>query len=207
MALELENLGLSGMVCTNCKKHLTNPEEQEVLTEYFLQHDCGKELYIEGVRVKVLHRYQHLLDIKKARKQPFWYHATNDENWPKDNKNPRQGDVWLAHIGSKESALDRAAHQGYSSIYKLTIDPETHWSPHVTDDWNEWPTVLEELDMEIYHKFSEVTRYVNRYEIPGSISLLVASDKIHVVDCEAIPQHPKEIPSVPATSKPPVPCQ
>lgn len=206
MSLDLENLGLSGMACTKCKKHLTQSEEIDILTNYFLDHECGKELYLEEVKVKVLPRYQHLLNLEKAQNQPYWYHATNISEWPTGLSSTPEYN-WLAHIGSKESALDRASTQkGYTIMYTVTIDPDAYWSPCVTDDWNEWPTIEQDLDNEVYHNFSEVTRYVNRYEIPGSISLLVASDKIRVVGYEEIQKPNKENNSDSANGKPAVPC-
>lgn len=92
-------------------------------------------------------------------------------------------------------------------MFKVQIDPSANWSPYVTDDWNEWPETGYDLWKEVYQKFSEVTRYVNRYEIPGSISLLVASDLIRVVGCEQIKKATtEETHRDTATRKPPVHC-
>lgn len=206
MALEKENLGLSGLACPRCKEHLTKYEEEMLLTYYLIDHNCGKEIYIEDAKVRILPRYQHLLDLNRAHNQPFWYHATNISNWP-TNVTDKPDDSWLAHIGSKESALDRAKSRDYTHMFKVKIDPSANWSPYVTDDWNEWPETGYDLWKEVYQKFSEVTRYVNRYEIPGSISLLVASDLIRVVGCEQIKKATtEETHRDTATRKPTVHC-
>lgn len=206
MALDYQNSPeLSGMSCPKCKEHLTTDEEYTILTQYFIDHKCGRDLYVEDVKVKVLPRYQHLLNLDKAQDQPFWYHATNVQEWPKV-QTLLPVNHWLAHIGSKESALDRANHQKYTLLYKVVIDPDALWSPCVTDDWNEWPTHEVDLHREVFYNFSEVTRYVNRYEIPGSISLLVASKHIRVVGCEEIPKPNKEIHRDSATRQSAVPC-
>lgn len=174
-------MGLSGLACPTCKRHLTPDEENLLLQKYRLMEadsDCGHSMEAEDTRLTILERYQHMMSLKKCYEEPYWYHATTTVDWPRGR--------FLAHIGSKESALDRARCMKYDRLYRLEIDISAEWSPHIVADDNFWPTDPERKNDRETELFRDVTRYVNRYEIPGSVSLLADTLYLKVVDYTTI---------------------
>lgn len=186
----LEGSGLSGLACEKCHKHFGDEQENDLLTEYCTECEhCGAFVDAGNARLAILPRYQYLLNLTSARKVQYWYHATDSQTWPKPVKTKWFGDgkPFYAHIGSEESALDRARCMSYNTLYKVKINSKASWSPYVVDDDNYWPTQPHKNSEEENLLFDDVTRYVNRYEIPGSMSLLVVSSMIEVVEVTKIP--------------------
>lgn len=82
----------------------------------------------------------------------------------------------IVHVGSRYSAEQRAAHMGtYDNLFKLRISPEATIDPEIWEDQEDsWEVAM--VDYEY-----DVTRYVNMWESPGSISLLVKPTVIDLV--------------------------
>lgn len=174
--------GLSALRCPGCKAHLDQAEESDLLTSYYMTHTCGKYFGAEDADLTVRPDYQKYMNIRSTRQEIFWYHASDLPDW--DTKILRYDDPLMVHIGSKHSALDRARYVGAHYLYKLQLKKEYKISPTVVDDYNYWPDHLSETKVPgenyDFSKFSDITRYVNRYEIPGSVSLLARADAVAV---------------------------
>lgn len=176
----LAALGLSALACTTCNQHLTSVEEGDILTSYWVDASCGHSVEAESAVLKIKPDYAPLLSARGLRKEKWWYHATNIIDW-KDTILKPTSEI-MVHIGSKESAEDRARYAGGRFMNVMRLKPDAKLSPYVVDDMNHWPeNVAETRDVE-WSNFSQITRYVNRYEVPGSISLLVAASAVDVVD-------------------------
>lgn len=183
--------GFSALRCQYCNKHFTTEFERLMLVEYYAVHeDCGKRVDIFASELTILPRYQYLLSLKNAMKEKVWYHATDydsyysDGTWEESIIAARSSDdPFLVHIGSMESAVDRGEVSYADTLFTLRLRPEFLWSPEVTDDHNCWPEKFSDTQGE-FGNFADITRYVNRYEIPGSVSLLVRADALSVVCSE-----------------------
>lgn len=193
----LSGRGFSALRCDTCGHHLTKKEERLLIQEYILSDDtssCGHDIYADDVIVSVLPEYQHLMNLRTARNtDTVWYHTSANENWP----TPIQGLGWgrvtdgefVAHVGTLQAALDRCSYSERTFqptfLYHLKLSAKARWSPKILLDENYWPTSVPELKR-APEFFGDVTRYVNRYEDPGSISLLVRTGIIEVVKTEVI---------------------
>lgn len=125
---------------------------------------AGKELLEDAARAKTL----------------TWYHATRVENW--DKKIFKSGAT--VHIGDKETAMALADDQFNNdfhfetnkddlrkyTLYEITLKPEASISDVVSNDlvynWTK--------DTETFAKLvgDDFVRYVNTYEVPGSVSMI-----------------------------------
>ncbi len=111
-----------------------------------------------------------------------WYHATTSRNWLEE---VIDGNI-VVHIGSTESALDRAdlllEHTDEVVIYEIEINPRARVFAEYAIDENEWPEHISQFRA-IYggEKQGSFKPYVNKYEAPGEISLLgIPANLVHV---------------------------
>lgn len=186
--MSLTNMGLSALACPKCKIHYTLEQENLAMTSYRATClMCMTETYVEDMRLTILPRYSEYLRADNVRGS-VWYHATHHENWLErmlELDGPENS--VLLHIGSVESALDRANVRNYDHLYAVKIDPSAVISPSIVDDSNDWPETVKMIPQYgTGEEYKDVTRYVNRYEIPGSISLLVDSRMLKVVSTKKI---------------------
>lgn len=180
--------GLSALRCPRCKQHIDEQEESDILTYYEITHICGNLLKAEDADLTVRPDYQKYMNLRSTRQEIFWYHASDLPDW--ERKITQYADPLMVHIGSEHSALDRARYVGANYLYKLQLKKEFTISPTIVDDYNYWPDHLSETrypgENYNFSQFSDITRYVNRYEIPGSISLLARADAVAVSSCTVI---------------------
>lgn len=172
--------GLSALSCQTCGVHLSGMEEDTILTYYSVSASCGHEVIASEARLAVRPDYEKFLNVRGLLEEPKWYHATMMSDWENRILDPVH--EILVHIGSEESALDRARYAGGKYMNVIKLKDDAHISPYVVDDQNLWPDEMRETRLPEWGNFSEVTRYVNRYEVPGSVSLLVAASALDVVE-------------------------
>lgn len=179
MSLAADAAGLSAYWCNKCDNHVSKKVEKTLLAEYVAEcAGCGGVLFADDVPVKILPRYQNMLNAREIGRLTWW-HATQSPGWVESLVEYHDSDrlAPYVHVGSKESACalaemsDRRPNQvWYMNQIKLDVR-RFKVSAKVFEDQNYWPE--DHKDVEAFKDFSEITRYVNRYEIPGSVSLLV----------------------------------
>jgi hypothetical protein len=155
--------------CKRCSHVYRNIYEFDI----WVRHDAAKFLKENTVR------------------QHTWFHATDDSDWYQnissggrvDRPRHGEGDV-MVHLGMEASAYARAQQlyaefAGYEVLipewflYEVKLVDDAVIFPELQDDEDDFPersvdTTSEYLEWEP----NGVTRYLNAYEQPGSISLL-----------------------------------
>lgn len=147
---------------------------------------CGNVFDIDNVSLNVSPLSAPLLD-KSEVKQRTWFHTTNVQNWLPAVTEAKK----YVHLGSLDSALERASDTYYnqtaewkienptSFLWEITIKPEAVVSDDVMQDENKWFDAVS--DCTTKHLGGDVQRYLNRWEAAGSISLLVDPRQIEAV--------------------------
>jgi hypothetical protein len=112
-----------------------------------------------------------------------WYHGTGSVNWLDDvfrNVRATRGvhseNPVLVHVGTLQAAQERngitqerhgRTHGAY--LYKVTCRKGTIIEDRIANDITEFPRTVEEISQSTT---ANVVRYINRWESPGSVSLL-----------------------------------
>jgi len=167
-----------GLNCTSCKKMV-----KEGTFSYNKNAFAG-----EVCPIRVVSRSAHLMN-KEEVPQERWFHATKRGNWAEaiQSASTSERGGLMVHVGDRETAMERAKDTFWNRtfyLYEVSIAPDTRILDGIVDDENSWPTFKEEMEGEDAN-FPEyvgvdAVRYVNRYEAPGSISLLVDAKKLIV---------------------------
>lgn len=139
---------------------------------------------------------------KKVRSSS-WFHTTDDPHWfaniqnggnPEDD-NYGSGDV-MVHLGMKHSAIARAQQRQDEYLsYGITVDrwylcevvltANTNIHAEIQEDDNTFPTHSNQKAPDYLDWFPDgVTRYLNAYELPGSISLLANANSIKLLSVQ-----------------------
>jgi len=178
---QIFNLGKT-VNCRKCGKTYSNIAEFEI----WVRHDAAKFFNVDTVR--------------KTR----WFHATDNPNWFEEIRNGGnvksdyygQGDV-MVHLGIKDSALARAEqrHDEFIScygveipqwyLYEVELKTDIEIFPEMQDDEDGFPSnsaAPEDMYTDGFEWSPQgVTRYVNAFEQPGSISLLANAHTFNLV--------------------------
>lgn len=149
---------------------------------------CGDYFDITGVEVRVHPDTSNLLDMKTAL-EAEWYHVSWSANW--HNSILQEEDIPYVHAGNRQSAVERyeGLYKGCKAyLYKFKIAPSANLTPTVFDDLNDWPqTVSYPMGMPSQQgRTVDGFRYINRWESPGSVSLMIDPQHIIDVSCEVI---------------------
>lgn len=138
--------------------------------------DCGDVFTADTMEVNVAPDSERLLDAGHA-KASEWFHISDSANWL-DEVTGDDDFVPYIHAGTLQSALDRyEAHKGKTAyLYKFNLADTTTIDSTIYDDRNAWPeevgfpcTLTDERTGEAV----DCLRYLNRWEDPGSISILL----------------------------------
>lgn len=131
---------------------------------------------------------EELLEVPTA-KDYYWFHCTTHPEWLDQVKD---AGVWV-HIGLVETASvisDEYRRCDVPSVmHRLVLSDDARIHPELFEDHNEWPREVGEArnDPEFSkHKKWDAFRYVNSYETPGFISLLVNPAVLSLVDTEVL---------------------
>jgi hypothetical protein len=164
---------------------------------------CGHEYTdLTEFDIWVRHDAAHFFNENTVRNSS-WFHATDNPVWFNDIINggdPRkegygEGDV-MVHLGTADAAYARAVQRNEEFadydikarwyLYELKLKPDTLIHPVVEYDENEWPDNSSQDDeyfRELQWEPKGVTRYLNAFEQPGSISLLANAQSFTLVSC------------------------
>jgi len=187
--------GVRGVYCTGCNHYFTETDYQTIVATneaavadtYKCVH-CGQPQWTGTVGIDMRHEDARLLDDEVCRTTP-WFHVTNRKNWFESINQYQNGGLPLVHLGTREAAMDRMRDlrrehakttptepEGDYYLYEVRLRPETKMALGITEDFDDdWPkNTAEATESERYPFFNAmgVTRYLNRYEAQGSISLL-----------------------------------
>lgn len=178
----------SGYACPSCGYQLSNEESVLVGRDDSTVCSCGAKWQPKEMVVKVTEASLPFFDDKHTR-ETIWFHASRKKNWLDEVL--ASYDIPVVHLGTREAALARVADYQYANNV-LEQDDNAEWflyevrlqdgllSPRVWEDVDTaFPyTVSELIDSKMA---SDFVRYVNRYETPGTISLLANPECITVV--------------------------
>lgn len=166
--------------CPRCESLLTATQVKKIDEWLGSQtcRSCGKkELDLYTVKVLVLPSCERFF-IDEAVFKTQWHHSTHLKNW--HTAVLTSPDKPTVHLGTHAAAEARARDNKDRPIWEIryrfvvkinkdaTIDPEVH------EDMDEW---YESWELYPY----DITRYVNRFETPGSVSLLANPNVLTVV--------------------------
>lgn len=176
--------GVSGACCEQCHSPLSIQDARRRAASHVIScPKCGAPSQNGGVKA-VLFDDADLLHDEVATLRRVWFHATCSEDWLEEvlEADCGLGDL-LVHVGSYDAAVDRAIHCSTKfsdvewHIYEIILDEATHVSPRVLADQEELAPMWSSEAAGYWSPYG-ATRYVNGYEDPGSISLLVNPNAI-----------------------------
>lgn len=196
MSAKAVKANLSSFACEECGTHASRAEEERAIT-----HGLAETIYcmscesIQEIAVTVEPKSVHLLNESNAKTQ-IWYHATNVEDWftkVTTGYKMLDGEFIYAHVGTEEAARDIAKAKyfdyGVSEevyLYQVTLCEETSVADYISDDEMIWDGFDVAHEESIEAAGADAVRYLNRWEAPGSISLLVNASMLEFVAVETI---------------------
>lgn len=159
---------------------------------------CKRRITVYSAGLRVLNDSAPHMDAQKVR-EDLWYHTTTTAHWIEQliegetadrdflvrmEQNPDLDTTVMVHLGTVDAALDRAGHRtAFETVYMYVVrlKPGVEIAQVVKEDTNDsCPNYAGFCERDGYS--TEVTRYVNMYESPGSISLLANRKSFEVVD-------------------------
>lgn len=198
--LEAADPGMSGIKCGECHAPFTAEEYNKALGGANFDElqctNCKEITYsVDSFDVVVSPESIPMVEDENVR-TATWFHATTVENWhevvsgegdPDMNweDHTGKGDTTImVHIGSKAAAEDRARVDFYDEewfLHEITLNDGVEIAPVIMpDEETKVPERAYQCEGRDYSA-AGVTRYLNAYESPGSISLLVNPHAITVV--------------------------
>ena len=187
---------LSNLICPRCHYHLTKQDEDAILYRWYSV-DCKScdlhmDAYMNVPDVVLDRSCYSLKSVGTAKANTWWHYTSSSENWLNE---VIDAGVWV-HIGTKESALamKRIRYitdaQVETRMFRLKIDPSIIMSHVIYRDDNSWPVDLwdtEMVDQPRIGRGVSAIRYVNKYESPGQISLMIDPRFLLTVSQEVYP--------------------
>lgn len=172
--------------CFDCHRRLPKSEVYSQVNWRVLC-ACGQYSQdgLTGVTLKLgSEKYFH----KDAVREDEWYHYTSHEDW-ESFLSPDNDEARVVHLGTKEAALDRQNHtdRAVGKLYKLRLKPEAEIADEILEDdpYNQQDAPLvSEGGVQKGILVSGVTRYMNYYEDPGSVSLVANPRLLEVVEVQ-----------------------
>lgn len=160
---QTEELCYTSITCQICKTLINNMSE---LATPSISNDSRQFLNDEGVR------------------NASWFHVTKDPEWASNVS--ESSNLPVIHVGTKNAAQDRLStirddlrYDDKVYMYEVKLKPETELLAEVNGDGNDFqPQFAHERHVTEQNK---AVRYVNAWEDPGSISLLIEGNMFNVV--------------------------
>ena len=194
-AWELAPEGKSGWYCLDCGYDLTTDEAGMVDRGLDKCPQCSVKLKAETMGIKLLRSSIPLFDSAYAKKQT-WFHATARADWLPSLQDME--DAPLTHLGSFNAAVTRGkdlrddTHRQYGEewyLYEVSIEPTAYFENKVfNDDDQKFPYYISDLEESSNRYGSGAIRYVNSFEEPGSVSLIINPQLLTVVKATRVHQ-------------------
>lgn len=161
--------GTFAFKCPKCEKTFSDEDTDEILGAIRVTCACGHVMRFASDAWVIPYDKHGVLSDPANISRTTWFHVSKSSTWDETQNS-------VIHVGTRQSAIDRARdmvmgneHDGDLYLYEVTVNPLATVSPVVFPDMVElWDDVTE-------YCTGHVTRYVNAYEDPGSISLIVNS--------------------------------
>lgn len=191
--------GLSPFCCGNCGNHIEKSAER--FSSYWQEvpvlacKTCGDA---QAGSITVAPSSAHLLQ-PTAVKESIWYHATYVEDWfnkvsTGHGMKRETGDFLYIHVGNENASRDLADSKYFTHpedgekivLYQLKVKADAVLAPSIFNDietWWDYSSVTAETRTAIG---GDAARYLNRWESPGSISLLVDARMLEMVGVEEL---------------------
>lgn len=189
----------SAFTCLNCNASLPKDAERRLCESFAESYlcACGEVSGVEEVDVWVLPSSESMLEKANAHKT-VWFHSTNVEYWDEKIVGPAavSSVVPYIHVGTVEAAMERFRDKGsrYGWLYEIELTDDCVLADEVYEDRDDWVTSAErgfyEENEDDDEDLRHALRYVNRWESPGSISLLLDPRKMKIVGKTKIGFHP-----------------
>lgn len=180
--------GFSGWSCPSCKFTFSLALAAAVGRSEYDCPNCGDSVEATSLVVSVTSDSTVFFD-KQAVKNARWFHATQKRNWMAELLEDDM-ELPLVHVGTELSAIFRSrdlrdcgshdVEEWY--VYELAIKSSAEIFDNIDWDENEDApeSVIHLLEDEKYGA-NKIVRYINSYEDPGSISLILDPRMVKVV--------------------------
>lgn len=184
--------GVSGIFCTNCGKYLSEEASEDVqATDDSKCNHCKKKIWLDVAGVDIRHSEKRYLTEAGVR-EASWFHATTNPDWLNDMSEKENRP--FIHVGSRAAAMDRlrdiAKWQNDGSVwylYEVKVESDRPVSTGVFDDENDsCPSSVQAAKRTEYQE-TGVNRYLNRFEAPGTISLVGDPTAFYEASCVTVP--------------------
>lgn len=201
------NKGLSPFRCDACGTHISKKSEADSPTwREIPELECDLCGELRQGSITVIPDSVPLLQSDVAR-DTVWFHATYVEDWFKKvstghGMEHEAGDFLYVHVGSEDAAKDIANYKyfdGYSftdelpvMLYQVKLKANTELSSRVVNDDETWRDFHSVVDGSKEAIGGDAVRYLNRWESPGSISLLVDARQLELVSVQEL-RNPKNV--------------
>lgn len=156
--------------CPMCATDFSDEVTDIIISGYMVGCECGYIVRAISDAWAVPYDKHGVLSDPGNIAQTTWFHVAKSAEW-----NEALGSV--IHVGTHQSAMDRSRDivlsDNYSLplyLYEVTIHPLAAIDPVV------FPDMVEAWNDVNQYRTGDVTRYINSYEDPGSISLLVNNE-------------------------------
>lgn len=191
--------GHTGLICPTCDSAMTEAAWEKQINKAGLRMTCSacgvstvrwlgqlKNYTPDNAEIGVTAESEKFLDAETSRTST-WFHATTRENW---FEGINESEDLLVHVGMKSTAEARIAQLlredgGDYYLWEIRLKETAQVNGAILDDKNEWPSRIGDHFNDDYAGYSsdyEATRYVNRWETPGALSLLVQAGALEVVE-------------------------
>jgi len=199
-ALRIAPTGFTGKYCEWCDHYLTRGVLDGVDEFDIVQCPaCDECIEVNDQPVDIREGEMKYINDSVVR-DSHWFHITTHANWIEGT----QSAGVMTHLGSRESAMDRLNHlvfrdaektatqeEQHYYLYEVALKPKVGITPGIMrDQVTSWPKKIadiKELRFKDFFKKGHVTRYMNIYEGPGTVSLLADPTSYTLVARETIP--------------------
>jgi len=190
--------GVTGYGCPFCGVFYTEEQrDAQQASKSMKCFECKEAFTPENANIGVTPDGLRFFDDNVVREEA-WYHATVIDDWHNRvitgiNEDGRKDPSLSAmvHLGTLQAALDRIKFvsefqtEGKDQewvIHKIQLDPKIPIHATVIEDDNAEPNLVYLAQEDDWYEGGGATRYVNRYENEGSVSLTVNPNKLTVVE-------------------------
>jgi predicted RNA-binding Zn-ribbon protein involved in translation (DUF1610 family) len=157
--------------------------------------ECGNKFESGDALIGVTQEALPFFDDQNVRDSD-WYHATVIDDWHGEvirgiGDGSDEGESAMVHLGTLQAALDRMKFVNdfqnsgqvlHWRVHKIRLEPNIPIHSVVIDDDHAEPKTVYQADDRDDYDGDGATRYVNRYESEGTISLTVNPNALDVIE-------------------------